>query len=432
MPRRSLLILLILALLALVCYQHVTRNRYVAVMANAMTMIEDQALEPAKESKLFEGAMDGMLGQLDDYSTYISPADLPEFEQSIDLQFAGVGMELELDPETKQLTVFSPLVDSPAHRAGILAGDQILRIGKATTEGMSLGDAVALLHGKPGEAVTLLILHAGRKEPAEVKLVREIILVPSVLGDARNPDGSWNFFLEGRDRIGYVRISSFTDDTVVELGEALAGLTAHDMRGLVLDLRDDPGGYLEAAVKVCDLLVRSGVIVTTRSRSGRITQSFAASGKAPFTDFPLAVVVNQQSAGAAEIVAACLQDHDRGVIVGQRTFGKGTVQEIIDLGPDYGVMKLTTSSYWRPSGKNIQRPPHATAKDQWGVSPNEGYQVVFSKEEFARWQLWRARRDVFRPVAESRRGQRGRKTLRRPPTAPRRRMRRKGRGPGKR
>ena len=127
------------------------------------------------------------------------------------------------------------------------------------------------------------------------------------------------------------------------------------MRGLVLDLRDDPGGYLDAAIDVCDMLVPSGVIVTTRHRDHRISQTYDASGDAEFTDFPLAVLVNQNSAGAAEIVAACLQDHHRAAIIGQRSFGKGTVQEIFDLESDCGAMKLTTASYWRPSGKNIAR-----------------------------------------------------------------------------
>ena len=399
MSRRNLLVLLVVSLVAFACYHRAERNRYARVLAEAMTIIENRSLESVNDGKLFEDAMDGMLGQLDDYSTYISPADLPEFQQSIDLQFAGVGVELALDPKTKQLTVLSPLVGSPAYRAGILRGDRILRIGKAVTEGMSLDDAFALLHGKPGEPVTLLIQHEGKEETETIKLVREIIQIPSVLGDTRNADGSWNFFLQGRDRIGYVRLSSFTDDTVVELDEALAWLAAHDMRGLVLDLRDDPGGYLDAGIKVCDLLVRSGVIVSTRSRGGRVIRAFAASGDAPFANFPLAAVVNQQTASAAEIVAACLQDNRRAVVVGQRTFGKGTVQEIIELGPDFGAMKLTTSSYWRPSGKNIQRSPHATADDQWGVSPNDGYQVVLGKDEFARWQLWRAERDVFQPAA---------------------------------
>ena len=166
--------------------------------------------------------------------------------------------------------VLSPLAGSPAYRAGIRAGDRILRIGEASTQGMSLPDAVGLLRGKPGDPVTLTVLHEGENQPTEIKIVREKIQIDTVLGDTRNADGSWNFFLQGDDRIGYVRITSFTDKTADELEKALTWLSAHDMRGLVLDLRDDPGGYITAAVDVCDMLLPSGVIVTVRRRDGRI------------------------------------------------------------------------------------------------------------------------------------------------------------------
>jgi carboxyl-terminal processing protease len=399
MPRRNLIILLVVAVLAIVCYQRVQRNPYAQVMARAMAMIENKSLEPVKEARLFEGAMDGMLSQLDEHSTYISPADLPEFQESIDLQFAGVGMELAVDPETKGLVVVSPLVGSPAYKAGILAGDRILRIGKTSAEGMSVPAASVLLRGKLGESVTLLVSREGEKKPKEITLVREMIQVQSVIGDTRNADGSWNFVLPGHDSIGYIRITSFTDDTAAELEEAIAHLLDHGMRGLVLDLRDDPGGYLASAIEVCDLFLDSGVIVTPRRRGGEIIRAFKAGGDAPYADLPIAVLVNQQTASAAEIVSACLQDNDRAVVVGQRSFGKGTVQDIIPLGQEYGAMKLTTASYWRPSGKNIQRPRDATAKDRWGVSPNKGCEVVYDKDEFARWQGWRAARDLFKPAA---------------------------------
>jgi carboxyl-terminal processing protease len=397
MPRRNLIILLLVTLVAVLCYQRVQKNPYARVLANAMRTVENRSLMPISDLELFEGAMDGMLGQLDDYSTYVSPAELQAFQESFGLPFAGVGMELAIDPVTKQLTVVSPLVGWPASKAGIRAGDRILRIGKASTKGMSLGEAAVLLRGKPGEPIMVSVLHEGKEKPEEIKLVREMIQVPSVLGDTRNADGSWTLFLEGRDRIGYVRISSFTDQTAGELKKTLAWLTAHGMRGLVLDLRDDPGGYLDAAVDVCNLLIRSGVIVTTRGRDGRASRVCTAGGDAPFTAFPMAVLVNQETASAAEIVAACLQDHHRAAIVGQRSYGKGTVQEIIELDPGCGAMKLTTSSYWRPSGKNIQRPRKATAKDVWGVTPDEGYEVALSKDEFTHWQLWRARRDGLQP-----------------------------------
>jgi carboxyl-terminal processing protease len=360
-----------------------------------MTMIENQYLEPIPAEGLFEDAMRGMIGKLDEHSTYISPADLQGFQETIDQQFTGVGMSLALDPQTKQLTVLGPLVGSPAYKAGVRAGDQLLRINGDSTQGISLQEAVQLLRGKAGDPVTLAVLHEGETKPTEMKIVRETIRVDSVLGDTRNANGSWNFFLEGYDRIGYVRISSFTDTTAGELERALDWLSQHDARGLVLDLRDDPGGYLDAAIDVCDLLIDSGVIVTTRGRNGRISHTYVASGKGQFTDFPLAVLVNQQSASAAEIVAACLQDHHRATIVGQRSYGKGTVQKLIDLEKDCGAMKLTTASYWRPSGKNIHRPPNVGASADWGVLPDQRGKVDLPAEEQNRWRAWRAQRDMF-------------------------------------
>lgn len=401
MPRRNLLVLVLATLLALLCYQRVQKNPYGRVMANAITRIESRALEPVGALKLFEGAMDGMLGKLDDYSAYISPADLNAFHETIDQEFGGVGMEVALDPQTKQIMVLSPLVGSPAYKAGIRAGDKILRIDRDSTQGMSLKDAVGLLRGKPGDPVTLTVQHEGEVKPVEVKIVRDRIQVDTVLGDTRNADGSWNFFLEGHDRIGYIRIGSFTDKTLGEMRRALAWLQEHRMRGLVLDLRDDPGGYLDAAVEICDLLIPSGVIVTTRRRDGQISRTYKASGKGVFTDFPIAVLVNQQTASAAEILAACLQDHHRAVVVGQRSYGKGTIQEVMDLEQGCGAMKITTASYWRPSGKNIHRPHDAGEKADWGVSPDEGYKVMPTGDEQTRWRVWRAHRDAVPSAAKN-------------------------------
>jgi carboxyl-terminal processing protease len=393
MSRRNFLVLVTMAVVALLCHQRVQRNPYARPLAHAMTTIENQYLEPISGQSLFEGAMGGMIGKLDEHSAYISPADLQGFEETIDQQFSGVGMSVTLEPQTKQLMVLGPLVGSPAYKAGVRAGDRLLRINGDSSQGMSLQDAVQLLRGKAGEPVTLVVLHEGETKPTEMKIVRAVIHVDSVLGDRRNADGSWNFFLEGHQRLGYVRISSFTDATAGELERALDALARHDARGLVLDLRDDPGGYLSAAVDVCDLLIAAGVIVTTRGRDGRIEQSHVASGKGRFTDLPLAVLVNQQSASAAEIVAACLEDHHRAVIVGQRSYGKGTVQQIIDLEKNCGALKLTTASYWRPSGKNIQRPPNAGADADWGVSPDPAGKMELSPEEQNRWRAWRAERD---------------------------------------
>jgi len=395
MPRRNLLILIFVTLLALWCQGQVQRNPYVRVLAEAMNTIEQRALEKPESQQLFEGAMKGMFDRLDDYSAYVSPAELAEFHENIDLQFAGVGMEVALDPKTKQLKVLSPLVGSPAYWAGVRAGDRILRIDQTDTQGMTLQEAVSLLRGRVGEAVTLLVLHEGEEEPQELRIVRQVVHVPTVLGDSRNADGSWNYWLENHAKIGYIRLSGFADKTAAELEEVLQWLTAGEMQGLVLDLRDNPGGYLNAAVDVCDMFLPSGVIVTTRRRGGQISRTYTASGRGRFFDIPLAVIVNQQTASAAEIIAACLQDHKRAKIVGQRTFGKGTVQEVLDLAAGYGAMKLTTAAYWRPTGKNIQRPRELTESDDWGVKPDSGCEVAVSSEEYRLWQLWRARRDHF-------------------------------------
>lgn len=395
MPRRNLLILIAVTVVGLLCHQQAMKTSYSRMLANAMASIENRALDPVGKQALFEGAMEGMLGRLDDCSEYIPPDELQKFHEDIDLQFGGVGMEVAIDPETKQLKVLAPLVGSPAQAAGILAGDAILQIGGVGTQGMAIQEAVALLRGRPGEPIALVVLRAGEKKPREIKLVREVIQVDSVLGDTRHADGSWNFFLEGRDRIGYLRISNFTDETVAEFDDAMQSLAAKNLRGLVLDLRDNPGGYLLAGVDVCKLLIPPGLIVTTRGRGNVVRASYSAGKPGPFTAIPLAVIVNQYTASAAEIVAACLQDHHRAAIVGQRTYGKGTVQEIIDLEVGCGAMKLTTSNYWRPSGQNIQRPRDPASKDAWGVSPDPGCEVVLGDEEFTQWQLWRARRDVF-------------------------------------
>ena len=400
MPRRNLLILFLMALMAVLCRQRVHDSPYTHVLAGAMNTIENRALDPVGDKKLFEGAMYGMLSEFDENSMYLSPKDLTAFNEALDRQFAGIGVTMIADPKTKQLVVGSPVPNSPASRAGIRVGDRILRIDDTSIRGMSLHEAFLLLRGEPRTTVTLSVLHQGAAKPVEIALVRENIQVESVIGDTCNPDGSWNYFLEGHDRIGYLRVSCFTYQTADELRKAIEWLKTQGMRGLVLDLRDDPGGYLPAAVAVCNLFIKKGEIVTTRGRSGTVGDRYLADGRAPFTDFPMAVIVNQDTASAAEIVAACLQDHHRAVVVGQRSYGKGTVQELIDLEPGCGGMKLTTKSYWRPSGKDIRRPPNVKANDDWGVSPDEGCKVVLGRGEFNRWQGWRNSRDLHQPMLD--------------------------------
>ncbi len=392
MPRRNIHIIVGLTVFCMTCALRSSRQG--RVLTYAIDQIGLRYLEEIDRQELLEGALSGMMGRLDDYSAYISPEMLADFQEDLDKEFGGVGIEIILDPDTKELTVASPLVGTPAYEAGILAGDKILRIDGESTQGLSIQDAADGMRGRPGDSVTLTILHPGEQEPVEVNLVRAVIRVDTVLGDTRNDQGEWNYFLEGYDRIGYLRINSFSEQTDVELKRALDWLIERDVRGVILDLRNDPGGMLGAAIRVCDLFVESGVIVTTRRRDGSIRDARTATKRGTYPDFPVAVLVNSFSASASEIVAACLQDHGRAVVVGERTFGKGTVQELIPLEAGQGMLKLTTASYWRPSGKNIHRRSDADESDDWGVSPNEGYEVEIDEEQLAKLLSARFRRDI--------------------------------------
>ena len=230
------------------------------------------------------------------------------------------------------------------------------------------------------------------------------------MGDRRKPDRTWDFTLEGDRTIGYVRITSFGQRTAEELEKALRGLLAGGMQGLILDLRDNHGGLLVPAVDVCDLFIASGEIVTTRGRDQQVRQDYQARGQRTLPNFPMAVLVNGYSASASELVAACLQDHHRAVIVGERSYGKGTVQEIVELPPGFGALKVTVADYWRPSGKNINRPQKpeeagngaakAEANGDWGVKPDQGYEVRMDAKQLERLGRWRLQQHLGGPKTD--------------------------------
>ncbi len=394
MPRRNLFFLLAASVVSLLCYHNVQNNRYGRVLVDAMERVERGFLGPVDPRTLFEGAMDGMLDRLDDPNTgFVTAGDLQRFTESLDQEFGGVGMEVSLDPDTRQITVINALVDTPASRAGIRAGDKVLKIDGQSTRDMLLRESVELMRGKPGEPVTLTILHEGHEEPVEITVERAIIHTDSVVGDRRREDGSWEFFLEGEPRIAHLRITTFGKDTASELRRALDSLTEQGLQGLVLDLRNNPGGLLEAAVHTCNMFLEEGVIVSTRRRDGSVKLLYKADPKDTFKDLPVAVLVNKFSASASEIVAACLQDHGRAVVVGERTYGKGTVQDFIELESGLGAMRLTTASYWRPNGKNIHKTDENEENGDWGVTPDDGYEVVVEGEELDRLHLWQIRRN---------------------------------------
>jgi carboxyl-terminal processing protease len=364
------------------------------IFADTFEQVERNYVKEVDRRKLIEGALRGMMDELDPYSNYIAPDDLTRFNTQVEQEFGGIGINVTGYPETQYLTVVSPLPGTPAYKAGVRAGDTIVDINGKSTEKMRVTEAVKILKGKEGEEVTIGIRHRGSEKVEQVTMKRARIHVATVLGDTYKVDDTWNFMLDPEKKIGYVRISNFGRDTANELRTALRELSAQGMKALVLDLRLNPGGLLTAATEVADLFLEEGKIVSTKGRNTE-ERSFYARKRGTYSGFPMAVLVNRGSASASEIVSAALQDHKRAVIVGERTWGKGSVQNVIDLENGKSALKLTTASYHRPSGKNIHRFPDAKEEDEWGVLPDEGYEVKFSREEMGKYDDYRRKRDVL-------------------------------------
>ncbi|MBT4866525.1 MAG: S41 family peptidase [Planctomycetaceae bacterium] len=364
------------------------------VFVDTFEQIDRNYVKDVDRRELMEAAIKGMLAKLDQYSSYISKKDLARFTQEVEQEFGGIGIQVSLDPKTNRLTVMTPLPGTPAYKAGVRAGDVIMEIEGKSTEGFQIDDAVKLLKGKAGQKVTLGVKHVGADDVVTLEMKRAIIKVATVLGDKYNADSTWNFWRDEEQKIGYIRLSHFSRHSAEELTAALKTLKAGGVKGLVLDLRFNPGGLLSQAVKISDLFVESGKIVSTK---GRNTPERTWNAKKPgtYSDVPMVILVNRYSASASEILSACLQDHKRAVIVGERTWGKGSVQNVINLEDGASALKLTTASYHRPSGKNIHRFPGAKDTDEWGVMPDENYKLRFTNEQLRDYLDYRRERDVL-------------------------------------
>jgi carboxyl-terminal processing protease len=334
------------------------------------------------DRELIEAAIRGMISKLDPYSNYIAPNELNRFLKGIQREFVGIGIEVSI--RNGNLQIVSPMFGTPAWRAGLRAGDRILRINETSTRGMSIDDAIKLMTGEVGSDVTVTVLHADGTEPETVALRRERIHQPTVLGYHRHADGQWDYLCDQENRIAYIRVVAFSQNTSKDLRTVLDKLTDEKLNGLVLDLRFNPGGMLTEAIQVSDFFVRQGKIVSITGR-GTENRSWDARDEGTLIQpgFPMAVLVNRFSASAAEIVSACLQDNDVAVVVGERTWGKASVQNIIELEQGKSALKLTTAGYQRPSGKNIHRKVGAGKEDEWGVKPNDGYEIRYDNADLA-------------------------------------------------
>jgi carboxyl-terminal processing protease len=315
--------------------------QYLRLFSDVLNIVQENYVEKIDLKKLMYGAVSGMLRELDPHSSFLKPEEYKELQVETKGKFGGLGIEITMRDGT--LTVVSPLEGTPADKAGIQAGDQIVKIDDQPTQDMSLTEAVQKMRGAKGTKVKLTIIRKGERKPLEFELTRDTISIQSV---------KWRTLEPG---YGYIRISSFQSGTINDLRKALDQLEGdnHPLQGLVLDLRNDPGGLLDQAVEVADEFIDQGLIVYTGGRLENQKMRFEAHKNSKSRDFPIVVLVNSGSASASEIVAGALQDHKRAIILGEPTFGKGSVQTVIPMS-DGSALRLTTSLYYTPSGRSIQ------------------------------------------------------------------------------
>lgn len=307
--------------------------------SQVLDLVERHYVSEPKRKDLLNGAIKGMLQGLDPHSNYMNPEEYKEMQETTTGEFSGIG--IEISQENGQVTVVSPIEDTPAFRAGLQSGDIILAINGQPTQELSLQEVVSRIRGPKGSEVELSILHSDAKTPLTVHIVRDAIPLISVKSK------------ELEDGYYWMRITRFSERTTQELQEAIKDATKAGLKGIVLDLRNNPGGLVEQSVGVADTFLPNGTIVSIRGRQDSSKREYAAKAQGTDVTVPVVVLVNAGSASASEIVAGALRDHKRALIVGERTFGKGSVQNIIPLSDGSGL-KLTVALYYTPNGSSIQ------------------------------------------------------------------------------
>ena len=362
----------------------------IQLFADTLDQVDRNYVKDVDRRELMEAAIRGVISKLDPYSNYIAPKDLERFKTGVESEFGGIGIQVSI--RDGQLVVSSPLVGTPAYQAGIIAGDRITHIEGEKTEGLTLDEVIKKLKGPIGSKVNMTIYHPHSFNSEKMTVGRELVQIETVLGDQRLEGGDWDFMLDHENRIGYIRLASFSRHTADDLHAAMTRLLDDGMQALILDLRSNPGGLLTSAVEICDMFIDEGKIVSTEGRNSP-KRVWTAEKEGTLPDFPMVVLIDHFSASASEILSACLQDHGRAVIIGERSWGKGSVQNIIELEEGKSALKLTTAGYQRPSGQKIHRFETDTEKDQWGVTPDDGMEVKMDREQKIAYHTYRRQRD---------------------------------------
>jgi carboxyl-terminal processing protease len=377
----------------------------VEVFSDVLDEIDRNYVHPVDRAELVEAAIHGMLKKLGDRNSrfIIAEPEIKDLERKLHAKYDGVGIQLDSVGGTP--TVVSPILGSSAYLEGVQPGDQIMSVDGQSIEGLGLRDLVRRMRSKPGEEIEITFMDAQTHSSRTVKLKNDPYETETVFGVSRGPNDVWNFMYEDADRqkIGYIRLTSFNRGCVTPLTEAAEQLIANGVRGLILDLRFNGGGYLPETFNVARLFLPKGSAIVRIEGRSPLRGSYSADQDGLLSTIPMAVLVNGGSGSGSEIVASCLQDgRPNTVVVGQRTFGKGTVQSLIKLNDGRSRLKLTTAVYHRPSGKNIDRyTKGARESDEWGVKPDEGYQIALKADETKMLQNYLR----YRQAAQNRRQQ---------------------------
>ena len=368
---------------------------FVRTLVDIHRQVANNYVDPVEEQELREGAINGMLSELDPFSVYVPPAKQEDFDRMLENSFKGVGIQLDQRPEGGPIEVVTPIDGSPAFKAGVQAGDVILKVNGESVEGMRLPEVVKKIAGRLGTEVRLTVRHPSGEE-AELTMTREEIVIPTIKGFQRNSSNEWDYWASDDPKIGYLRITQFTSETYDSLKSAIEKLLAQGMQGLILDLRFNPGGRLDQAIDVVDLFLEKGVILKTKGRN-RPEQGVEAKSQGTLPNFPLIVLINEHSASASEIVAGSLMDNKRALVIGMRSYGKGSVQELIPLDNKGGELKLTVAYYYLPSGRLVHRKKDAT---DWGVQPQISVPMTPEQERASMQQ--RYEQELFkRPIPKA-------------------------------
>lgn len=338
--------------------------REAEILAEVRDKILTSYVEPVTSDQLLTNALQGMMSGLDEYSEYLDEDGLRQIYETTEGEFIGLGIVVSI--ENGMLTIIAPVEDSPAAKAGVLAGDKITAIDDQNTESMSLNEAVRKMRGEQGTTVKLTIIHEGSRIPQDIYVMRGAIQIHSIKDQQMLTDS-----------IAYLRLTKFNKNTASELEQAMQTLQQQGMKSLIIDLRFNPGGLMTAAVEVINLFISDGIIVYTKGRTPDSFQVFRATSGNTDTKLKLAILVNKRSASASEIVAGSLQDHRRAVVVGERSYGKGLVQTIIPLRDEKSAVKMTTARYYTPSGRSIQK----TKDNPGGVMPDVVVNISREQEQ---------------------------------------------------